>query len=217
MRILLLGASGRTGRLLLRQALNRGYDVQILVRDRRKITLTDPRLSVMEGHPADRACLVKAIQGCNAVLSTLNISRHNDFPWAGLRTPPDFLSAVMANIVTLAPQHGIRRIIFTSAWGVGETEQDLPGWFRWLVKHSNIRYPYNDLLRTEELLRTTDLDWTAVRPAILTNFKQRAQYKISLRNTPLPGLFISRATVAAFMLDILEKQSYLRETPVISG
>ena len=217
MRILILGATGRTGRRLLSQALERGYQVQVLVRDRHKIRITHPELQVMEGHPADRACLAKAIRGCEAVLSTLNISRHNDFPWAGLRSPRNLLSDVMASVIMLMQDHGIRRVIFTSAWGVGETEKDLPKWFRWLVNKSNIRYAYQDLFRTEELLKKNQLDWTAVRPAILTNFKRSTRYKISINNSPVPGLFISRATVASFMLDVLEKDLYVKETPVISG
>ncbi|RYZ47023.1 MAG: SDR family oxidoreductase [Sphingobacteriales bacterium] len=217
MRILILGATGRTGRHLLAQALERGYQVQVLVRDRHKIRITHPELQVMQGHPADRACLGKAIQGCEAVLSALNISRYNDFPWAALRTPHNFLSDVMAGIIALADSYAIRRVIFTSAWGVGDTEADIPGWLRWLVKKSNLRYPYQDLYRTEELLKKTQLDWTAVRPAVLTNFKRRASCRVSLDNTPKPGLFISRATVASFMLDALEKELYVKQAPVISA
>lgn len=216
MRILILGATGRTGRLLLGQALERGYEVQVLVRDRHKVRISHPDLQVMEGHPADRACLAKAIRGCEAVLSTLNISRHNDFPWAGLRSPQHLLSDVMASVIMLAGQHAFRRVIFTSAWGVGETEKDLPKWFRWLIKNSNLRYPYQDLFRTEQLLKDSPLDWTAVRPAALTNSRRRTPCKVSFNNSPPPGLFISRATVAAFMLDALENGTYVREAPVIS-
>lgn len=217
MRILILGATGRTGRLLLSQALKRGYEVQVLVRDRQKIRIADPKLQVMEGHPADKACLAKAIQGCEAVLSTLNISRHNDFPWSGIRSPLNLLSDVMASIIKLAEAHAIRRVIFTSAWGVGETEKDIPKWFRWLIRNSNIRYPYQDLFRTEQVVKNSQLDWTAVRPAVLTNFKRISACKVSIDNDPLPGLFISRASVASFMLDVLEKGMYIREAPVISA
>ncbi|PZR27813.1 MAG: hypothetical protein DI535_08670 [Citrobacter freundii] len=217
MRILLLGATGRTGRRLLSQALSRGHEVHVVVRDRHKITITDPGLFVLQGHPADKACLDKAIKGCEAVISTLNISRYNDFPWTPLRTPKSFLSDVMAQIISLAPEHHINRVIFTSAWGVGETEAELPGWFRWLVKKSNLRYPYADLLKTEELVKRSSLEWTAVRPTILTNSRKIAVAKLSYPGNKPSSLFISRASVASFMLDALEKGLCVRETPTITG
>jgi len=217
MRILLLGATGRTGRLLLSQAILRGHEVRVVVRDRDKITITDPNLFVLQGHPADKACLTKVMGGCDAVISTLNISRYNDFPWTPLRTPKNFLSDVMSQIISLAPEHNVSRIIFTSAWGVGETEAELPGWFRWLVKKSNLRYPYADLLRTEGLIKRTSLEWTAVRPTVLTNSKKIVPAKVSYPGDKPSSLSISRASVASFILDALEKDLCVRETPAITG
>ncbi|MET0463144.1 MAG: NAD(P)H-binding protein, partial [Chitinophagaceae bacterium] len=211
MRILLLGATGRTGKLLLTQALQRQHEVMALVRDRSKIRITHPNLQVMQGHPADRACLNTAMKGCDAVISTLNISRYNDFPWTPLRTPKDFLSNVMSQVISLTGTHGIQRIIFTSAWGVGDSEKDIPGWFRWLVSKSNLRYPYQDLYRTEELLKATALQWTAVRPVVLTNRRKISTAKVTMGNDRVPSLFISRASVASFMLDALEQKLYAGE------
>jgi putative NADH-flavin reductase len=217
MRILLLGATGRTGRLLLTQAISRGHEVRVVVRDRHKIRVKDPGLFVLQGHPADKACLGKMMGGCDAVLSTLNISRYNDFPWAPLRTPKNFLSDVMSQVISLSEEHGVGRIIFTSAWGVGETESELPGWFRWLVKKSNLRYPYADLLSTEALLKRTPLEWTAVRPTVLTNSKKIVPAKVSYPGNKPSSLFISRASVASFMLDALEQGLCIRETPTITA
>lgn len=216
MRLLILGSTGRTGRLLLRQALSRGHEVKVLVRDRHKVGIIDPNLVVMQGHPGDKACLGKLMDGCDAVISTLNISRYNDFPWTPLRTPKNFLSETMTTLISLAPLNGVERVVFTSAWGVGDTEKDIPGWFRWLIKKSNLRYPYRDLNRTEEILRATSLRWTAVRPAVLLNAKKIAPVKVSLNNQPKPSLFINRASVASFMLDAVEKGLYIGETPTIS-
>lgn len=216
MRILLLGATGRTGRLLLTQALARGHEVNVLVRDRHKIAIADPNLMVLQGHPADRACLSKMMKDCDAVISTLNISRYNDFPWTPLRTPKNFLSEVMTQVISLAEENNIRRIIFTSAWGVGETEAELPGWFRWLIRKSNLRYPYADLLRTEELVKRSSLDWTAVRPTVLMNSRRIVPAKVSYPGNKPPSLFINRASVASFLLDVLEQGLCIKETPAIS-
>jgi nucleoside-diphosphate-sugar epimerase len=215
MRVLILGATGRTGKHVLEQALLRGYHVHVLVRDKSKLSPDHGHLTLFEGSPADIGALDNAMKGCEAILSTLNISRVNDFPWAGLRTPGDFLSSVMKTIVELMPKHSIKRIIFTSAWGVAETRKDIPGWFRWFIEHSNIRYPYDDHAKQEELLKQTSLQWTAVRAVGLTNSKNNKEVMVSLNNHPRPKILISRRHVAAFMLDTLEKNSYIGEMPVV--
>lgn len=216
MKILLLGATGRTGRHVLQQALERGHLVHALVRDNTKVATTHSNLILFEGSPIDKAALENAMQGCEAILSALNISRYNDWPWAKLRTPKDFLSSVMKLIVELAPKHTIQRIIFTSAWGVAETRKDIPGWFRWFIENSNIKYPYDDHARQEELLKQTNLQWTAIRAAGLTNFKTKKPVIVSFNNDPKPHLTISRRNIAAFILESLEKNLYVREMPVVS-
>src|SRR4051812_6586795 len=101
MKILILGATGRTGRHLLNEALQKGHTVHALVRDRSKLQHTSPDLVLFEGNPSDISSLSRAARGCDAILSTLNISRNSDFPWAGLRTPPNFLSEVMRKIINI--------------------------------------------------------------------------------------------------------------------
>jgi putative NADH-flavin reductase len=216
MRILLLGATGRTGKFLLRQALEHGHIVHALVRDKQKIPFQKYNLTVFEGTPSDKAALDKAMKGCEAVLSALNISRKYEFPWAGLRTPTDFLSVTMKNIIELSEMNHIRRIVFISAWGVSETKKDLPGWFRWLVDHSSLRYQYHDHERQEKLIQNSTLDWTAVRPVFLTNSRIQKEIIVSENNEPKPHLYISRRNLAAFMLQVLEKNLYLCEAPVVS-
>ena len=166
MKILILGATGRTGRLLVEEALTHGYEINVLVRDERKLTINSASISVYEGTPTDRAALAIAMRCCEAVLGTLNISRTSDFPWARLRTPETFLSDSMKHIIDLAGTQNIKRIVITSAWGVSETKKDVPGWFRWVIDHSNVSYPYRDHERQEALLKNSNLNWTAVRTLV---------------------------------------------------
>jgi len=216
MRILILGATGRTGKHLLDLALGRGHSVNVLVRDKNKLPRLSDRLKVFVGIPTDPGILEEAMTGCEAVLSSLNISRHSDFPWAKLRTPKDLLSATMKNIIAIAGKLGIKRIIVLSAWGVNETKKEIPGWFRWAIDHSNIKYPYLDHGVQEDLLKATDLDWTIVRPSGLNNSRKEKKIKVSFNAVPKPGYLISRKNVAGFLMDILETKSYIRQAPTIS-
>jgi putative NADH-flavin reductase len=216
MHILILGATGRTGRILLNEALRRGHRVNVVVGHKSSLK-TDPDLvNVYEGTPLNKFTLTDAMRGCEAVLSTLNISRISDFPWAKLRTSKDFLSLSMKKIIEVALEEHVSRIIITTAWGVAETRKDLPFWFSWLIGNSNIRYPYFDHQRQEELLKQSGTNWTVVRPVILTDSEKEKEVQVTLNNDPKPSLRISRKNVALFMLDALENDLYSRQCPVIS-
>lgn len=217
MRILILGSTGRTGRILLSEALTRGHQVTVLISHKGALRIKPELVDVYEGTPLNKFTLADAMQGCDAVLSSLNISRVSDFPWSRLRTSKDFLSASMRHILEAADENKVKRIIVTTAWGVAETRKDIPFWFSWLIKNSNIRYPYYDHERQEQILKSSGMDWTIVRPVGLTDSMRDRVVKVSLNNQPRPSLTISRRNVALFMLDTLEKNLYIRECPVISA
>lgn len=216
MHILILGPTGRLGRLLVEEALRRGHQVSVVVSHEYRLK-TDPKLlNVYEGTPLNKYTLAQAMKGCDAILSALNISRTSDFPWADLRTSVDFLSLSMKNVLEASAENHVKRIIISTAWGVAETRDDIPWWFRWLIDHSNIRYPYADHERQAKLLKASDMDWTIVRPVWLTDSPKDEGIKVTLNNEPKPSLTISRINVARFMLNVLEQELYIRELPVIS-
>lgn len=216
MKILLLGSTGRLGQCLLAEALRKNYDINALVRSRPSVEHPSARITWYEGVATDGAALLAASRGCEAIVSALNISRNSDFPWSALRTPPTFLSDAMVNIITASKEHGIRRIIICSAWGVKETKRDLPAWFRWLIDHSNIGVTYRDHERQEDLLRRSSFEWTIVRPVGLTNGTKEHDVRISINNVPKPSLTITRSDAARFMIRTLHEKSYVGMDPVIS-
>ncbi len=219
MKLFLLGATGRTGRHVLELALERGHTVQALVRFPEKVAAAPhPNLRLFTGTPTDAEAAAQAMAGCEVVISTLNIARTSEFPWSPLRTPEDFLSQSLHNIIAGMRRHGLRRLVLTSAWGAGETAADIPGWFRWFIQNSNIGPAYRDHERQEALLlKTTDLDWTAVRPAGLVNTKKLDPPRVSFGGKPKPALTIGRRQLAKFLVDIAEDGRYVREMPVVSG
>ncbi len=217
MNILLLGATGRTGKLVLQLALEAGHEVNCLVRRPEKVKNRHDSLKVFQGNTQDKHDIIKAIQGCDAIISVLNISRTSDFPWAPLRTPKDFLSKTMNQLISVAHEQGLTRIVVCSAWGVAETKADLPGWFRWFIDNSNIGVAYRDHERQEVLLEASSLDWTIVRPVGLTNSKKPEQVIESQNNQPKPKLLISRLSVAKYMVDSLSKEENLKKKLVISS
>ncbi|MEO1098743.1 MAG: NAD(P)H-binding protein [Bacteroidota bacterium] len=218
MRILILGATGRLGRLIVEKALAKGYRVNVLVRSAGKVPFETfyENLELFEGNPTNRANLNRAIEGCNHVISALNVSRKSDFPWSSLRAPATLLSDTMSHLVDIAFQHRIKKLVICSAWGVSTTRNDLPFWFKWLIEHSNIKPAYDDHERQERILQESDLKWTIVRPVGLTNGKNRQAILESLNNTPKPGLTINRNTVAEYMINAISNAKLDCTCPVIS-
>lgn len=214
-KILLLGSTGRTGKEVLSLALSQGYQVNILVRDARKIHLEQPNLIVFEGDTRSQSDLCRAVAGCEGIISCLNISRKSDFPWSPLRTPENFLSTTMQNLILTCKEKNIKRLIFTSAWGVGDSRPYLPAWFVWFIDNSNLSPAYLEHERQEALVRNSGLDWTIVRPVVLTNRKTNKIPKAMLNNERKPALTISRKEAAWFILEALKDEKFVHTAPVI--
>lgn len=216
MKLLLLGATGRTGKHVLEQALEQGYQVSCLVRKPERLQ-GQQNVSIFEGDPRNTVDLQNAMAGCQAVISVLNISRTSDFPWSPLRTPKTFLSDTLSAVVDVATTNTIDRIMLCSAWGVGDSRKDIPFWFRWTIDYSNIKYAYLDHERQEEVLKRSKLNYTIIRPVGLTNFNQNLSIKESENNSPRPNLLISRKAVASYMVKCLTLNEIQSEIVVISN
>lgn len=213
-RILLLGATGRTGQHVLRQALDKGYQVHVLVRDQNRLPLLHEQLWVFEGDARIPRDLKMAMEGCDAVISCLNISRKSDFPWSPLRTPEDFISLSIKNTLNCCKDLDIDRLVTVSAWGVAESRPLIPSWFGWLIDNSNLSSAYLEHERQEAMLRSSALNWTIVRPVALTNSMKAKAVKV-LEHNQKPSWTISRKDTAKFLLDALEEETYFKSIVTI--
>jgi uncharacterized protein YbjT (DUF2867 family) len=216
MKILILGATGRTGRLIVEDALKQGYDINVLVRDKNKISFSSRSIKVYQGTPTRRADVAAAMQGCEVVISALGIARASDAPWSKLITAKDFISESMKNVIAEADQQNLKRLITVSAWGVGETKKEIPFWLRWLINYTNLGPVYAEHEAEEKLLADSNLNWTAVRAVALNDSKKIKTLKVSFNNFPKPNLQISRQSVARFMVNILQSDKYDMKSPTIS-
>ncbi|MDB5307979.1 MAG: 3 beta-hydroxysteroid dehydrogenase/Delta 5--_4-isomerase [Gemmataceae bacterium] len=203
MRILIFGATGRTGRQLVAQALKRGHAVTAFARTPGKLTLHDSRLTVIRGDVRIAESIHPAVPGPDAVLSALGTR--------SLR-PTTLLSEAARRIVHAMEVHGVRRILWQSSLGVGETRGQLGPLYNWLLIPLLLRRVFADKERQEAILRATPLDWTIVQPAALTPGPRTGTYCAG------PGaaagqLFprISRADVAHFLLEELEQRRHVRQ------
>jgi uncharacterized protein YbjT (DUF2867 family) len=215
-RILILGATGRTGKLAVDYALSKpDLEVTVLVRDKSQVAPRD-NLRIVEGTPMQRADVERAIEGCYAVVSFLNNQRTSDSPWAKQKSPTNLMAASIANCVSVMKVRDIRRIVVLSSAGVGDSFRYSPWLFRMMIEKTGLKVAFDDHAAQEQVLRESGLDWTAVRAAALLGSKVKKTI-ISYDNVPKPHFAISRNQTAVFMIDCLLHPEFYGKAPVASA
>jgi putative NADH-flavin reductase len=208
MRLLLLGATGRTGRELLLQAPSQGHQLTALARDPGRLAVQDERIDAIAGSATDAAAINAALEGQEAVLCTL-----------GPRSPKALLAfdLMQATVVALVPAmqaQGVGRIVMLSALGAGQSAGQAPAPFRFMFR-TLFRQVGRDKAIAEARLEGSGLDWTIVYPPALTNGPRTGTYSHGQTTTVRGMSRISRADVAEFMLAQLTEPGYSRKSAII--
>lgn len=205
MKILVLGATGATGQLIVRDAAARGHYVVALVRAKAGANL--PGAEVIEGDVRDEGTLARALNGCDAVISALGTGM-------GLREV-DLLTVATRAVVAAMIRAGVRRLVCISALGVGDSRNHGGIVFDRLFQPLLLGPAYKDKDRQEAVIRTSSLDWVVVRPARLINGAMRGSIRATTDLATVNGGKIARADVAQFVVEQLTTDTWLRQTPVI--
>lgn len=208
MKLLIIGATGQTGQELVNQALERGDEVSVYVRNPQKLQ-EDSRLNIYQGELWQEERLSQAMDGQDAVLLALGNSFTN-------RSQPLFEKAI-PSVMASMKQAKVRRLVSLSSLGVGET-------------FANTRYPYRLGVRTmlkgnhrdhwlgEKELVHSDLDWTTVHPSPLFNGPktESPNYHLAKTGYRVPGIARTmRSDVAAVMLEVLDKSETYQQAIVM--
>jgi uncharacterized protein YbjT (DUF2867 family) len=220
LKIAVFGANGGTGRLLVRQALAAGHTVTAVTRNPQAFTLGDPlpggmeNLTVVEADVHDPAAVDRAVAGHDVVLSALGV------PYG--RKPISVYSVGITNIIAAMDGHGIRRLVCvsSSATDPATRTHDTGGGFFFekvlkpFITKTLGKQLYEDMLRMEQLVQRSDLDYTIVRPSGLFETPGVTEYVDA--EIELPERFTSRADLAAFMLRLGEGAEYSRTSAAVA-
>jgi putative NADH-flavin reductase len=196
MRIAIFGANGATGRLLSGQALAAGHDVAAVTRRPADFPISHERLTVVPADVYDVRGVEAAVKPAEAVLSTLGVP----FTRKGI----NIYSIGVRNIAQAMSQHGLKRLVVVSS-SATEPHHHAAGGFvmnhviQPLVTATIGKTTYADMRHMEELVRASDLEWTIVRPSGLFDASVVSSYE--LHEDQAPGIFTSRADLAACMLE----------------
>jgi len=215
MKILLLGATGRTGIRIIEEALKRGHEIRAIVRNPEKIK--DYNVDIFQGTPYDYETVEKAVQGCGAVINTLNVSRKSDNPWSSLRAPRDMISKSASNAVKAMEKSGIKRFVALGAIGAGRSWKTIPGILKFIVSVSNLKHAFLDHGKQEKIVENSQMDYTICRAPLLSN-KENGTGAVATREGKKPAnTVLSRNSAAEFFLDIIENNKHIRGTISLSN
>ncbi|MGG7464267.1 MULTISPECIES: NAD(P)-dependent oxidoreductase [unclassified Plantibacter] len=207
--LLVLGGSGRTGRLVLEEALRRGHSVTALVRDAGRV-VPGERLTVVEGSPLDPEAVDAASRGAQAVIVALSNG-------SAETSPPDLVTASVQTLTDTMRSRGIRRVVLLSALGSGDSIGSVPAPLRWATRIMHLGTVYRDHAHADADLRSSGLDWTIVRPTVLSpSTRRRPVVAVQAGHWPT-SIRISRTDVADYLLDAVENDALIGAAPVISS
>lgn len=208
MKLLIFGATGKVGRHLVEQALERGHEVTAFARHPEKLGPSREKLRLAKGDVLEIGSIIAAMRGQDGVLCALGMPLLNK---KGLR------ARGTANIVQAMEEVGVRRLVCLSALGTGDSAELLPFRYKFILVPLLMRHLYADHELQETHVRNSGLDWVIARPANFVEGERTGEYRHGFTaGEEAPALKISTADVADFMLKQVNDETYLRRTPALS-
>ena len=209
--ILITGASRGIGLEAVKAALTAGYTVRALARSANVIALNDTRLEKVCGDALDRAAIVQALNGSCGVIQVLGVPIT---PMTVLKGTKLFSEAsrVLVEAMWIAQ---VRRLIAVTGLETGDS-RGTAGFL-----HARVLFPlilqriYDDKSAQEEIIQSSGLDWTIVRPGILTDGPATGRYRVLKDTQSWQGGFISRRDVANFLIGQITDEANIGRTPLI--
>jgi len=209
-RVLVIGASRGIGLESVKALLAAGHDVRAFARQPEAMGLSDARLETFAGDATDAAALRNALAGMEAVVISLGVSLRS----SALVRPVTLFSDATAALLLVMTELGVRRLIAVTGFGAGDSADklSLAEWFPYRAVMGRV---YDDKARQEALIKDSAVDWTIVRPGILTNGSAKGRYQVLVDRETWRNGVIARADVAHFIVEDLATGAHVGQAPVL--
>ena len=204
MKLAVFGASGKTGLMLVFQALNQGHEVTAYTRSPHKISITHKNIRIIQGELVDYEKIKEVVKGQEAVLCTLGITGNK---------PSTVLSGATGLILQAMEECSVKRFICMSSAGVEGSDGGF--WFGKIIMPLFLKHIFEDKKRQIEVIKQSRADWVIIRPVGLTDSPKTGRYRINEGKPTSKS--IPRADVADFMLKLMTDTRYDFKMPAISS
>ncbi len=209
MKVIIFGATGRTGKELVEQALEKGYQVTAFARNPKKVVLEHDNLKVIQGDVLKLQDVEQAIGGHDAVLCSIGLPSIMD--------RSELRRKGTKNIVLGMKLNSVKRLVCQSSLGVGDSYQFLPMRYRYFIAPLFMRRAFSDHLNQEQEIKQSQLDWSIIRPGALTDGEATSSYYISCEKVEeAKEIKVSRSDTAQCMIKELEEKRFLHQTPHVT-
>jgi putative NADH-flavin reductase len=212
-RVVIFGANGRTGRLIVEEALRAGHDVTAAVRTPEKfppVTVGTSNgqgtLAVVRADVRDPTSVQAAIAGHDAVISAIGPP--------GRRALGLYSEGARA-LVTAMKRTGVNRVLAISSAGVRHDDPHLALWYR-CVARTLLKELYDDMRLMESIVRESPLDWTFVRSSHLQDKEPTGRYRVQDGETPRGGWKVTRTDLARFIIRELDEHRWSHAAPTVA-
>jgi len=209
--ILIIGASRGTGLETVRKALAAGHWTRALARSAATVPIEDERLEKITGDATDRTALLNALEGVDAVIMTIGVAPTLSTAVSGTR----LFSTATRVLVDAMKEKGVRRLVVITGIGAGDSRGHGGPLYDWVIFPIMLKRVYDDKDVQEQIIRQSGLDWTIVRPGLLTNGPETGRYRALLDPAQWRADSISRSDVADFLVKETTERKFVGQAPVI--
>lgn len=205
MKLLIFGASGRTGRFIMQNLLRKGHTVTAFVRTLKSLEVKNKNLRIVQGNITHEDEVAPVMKGQDAVISALGNKEY------AIWHKNTNISEGLENILLTMKKQQVKRLIFVSSFGVSKHIF----WPEKLFIKLVLKNIFADIPRQESLIEKSGLNWTIVRPARLADGKFTGQYKAGETLFIWPWSYISRNDVADFVVSCLENKQWISKKVIV--
>jgi putative NADH-flavin reductase len=211
--VLIIGASHGIGLETVKAALAAGHSVRALGRSAASIPIQNPALEKVSGNALDSSTIQNTLQSVDVVVQTLGV----DIAPRSIFERTTLFSQSTRILVDSMKTSGVKRLIAVTGLGAGDSRGHGGLLYDAVVFPLFLKRVYDDKDVQEWIIRSSGLDWTIVRPGLLTNRPVTGRYRILTAAHDWRFGLISRADVADFIVRQVDDRALIGATPLLIG
>lgn len=206
-RIAVLGGGGRTGKYLINNLIDRGFQIKLLLRKPEEFQITSPSIEIIKGDATDPESICNLVQGCQAVISTVG-QRPGE---------PLVASRAVTNVLDAMNEFGLKRFISLAGLNVDTPFDRKSAKTSMATEWMKENFPeiHADRQKAYAFLAECTLDWTLVRVPFIEFVD--AEGELAVNPEDCPSNKINAENLAVFLADQLFDETYIRKSPFVAS